>query len=79
MVRVRENYHSELLSRSDRNMNGRLNSEAAGRKTLRTVDFSRMATPHGCGSSHYFLVHDLSQTRPGGGEAGALEPRDNLR
>ena len=39
MVRVRENYHSELLIGNDSKMNGGLNSEAAGRKTLRTVDF----------------------------------------
>src|SRR6266478_849991 len=38
--RVRENYHSGLLIGSDRKMNGALNSEAASRKTLRTVDFS---------------------------------------
>jgi hypothetical protein len=40
VVRVRENYHSGLLIGSDSKMNGRLNSEAASRKTLRTVDFS---------------------------------------
>ena len=39
MVRVRENYHSGLLIGNDSKMNGRLNSEAADRKTLRTVDF----------------------------------------
>jgi hypothetical protein len=51
VVRVRENYHSGLLIGNDSKMNGRLNSEATGRKTLRTVDFSaagqrpRAATP----------------------------------
>jgi len=36
---VRENYHSGLLIGNDSKMNGRLNSEAADRKTLRSVDF----------------------------------------
>jgi hypothetical protein len=40
VVRVRENYHSGLLIRNDNKMNGGLISEAAGRKTLRIVDFS---------------------------------------
>ena len=39
MIRVRENYHSGLLIGNDNKMNGRLNSEAADRKTLRSVDF----------------------------------------
>jgi len=39
VVRVRENYHSGLLLGNDNKMNGALNSEAASRKTLRTVDF----------------------------------------
>ena len=39
MVRVRENYQRGLLIGNDSRMNGRLNSEAAGRKILRAVDF----------------------------------------
>ena len=40
VIRVRENYHSGVLIGSNSKMNGALNSDAAGRKTLRTVDFS---------------------------------------
>src|SRR6202035_2691257 len=50
VVRVRENYHSGLLIGSDSKMNGTLNSEAAGRKILRTVDFSA-AWQSGSGAS----------------------------
>src|ERR1700730_19069545 len=50
VVRVRENYHSGLLIGSDSKMNGGLNSEGAGRKTLRTVDFSA-AWQNGSGAS----------------------------
>jgi hypothetical protein len=45
VVRVRENYRLELLIGSDSKMNGRLNSEAAGHKTLHTVDFSSHESP----------------------------------
>jgi hypothetical protein len=44
VVRVRENYHSGLLIGNDSKMNGGLNSKAAGRKTLRTVDFRALGS-----------------------------------
>jgi hypothetical protein len=42
---VRENYHSGLLIGNDNKMNGRLNSEAAGRKTLHSADFGPHESP----------------------------------
>jgi hypothetical protein len=46
VVRVRENYQPGLLIGNDSKMNGRLNSEGASRKTLRTVHFQgRVAMP----------------------------------
>jgi hypothetical protein len=94
VVRVRENYHSGLLIRNDNKMNGGLISEAAGRKTLRTVDFSRPALPTCERSGWSFvwvkalrltafvvheLVHDLNQALSDGAESGALELRINRR
>jgi hypothetical protein len=55
VVRVRENYRLELLIGSDSKMNGRLNSEAAGHKTLHTVDFSSHESPVQARGRHYFF------------------------
>jgi hypothetical protein len=95
VVRVRENYHSGLLIGNDNKMNGALNSELAGRKTLRTVDFSAGGTaPFECSGWVEFcrvrflrlcafvvhdLVHDLNQALPDGGESGALKLRVDRR
>ena len=61
MVRVRENYHSGLLIGNDSKMNGGLISEAAGRKTLRTVDFRAL------GSVRASTAADTASFEPLGG------------
>jgi hypothetical protein len=94
VVRVRENYHSGLLIRNDNKMNGGLISEAAGRKTLRIVDFSPPALAPFEPSGWCFgwvkvlrltafvvhkLVHDLNQALSDGAESGSLELRIDRR
>ena len=62
MVRLQGNYQAKLLNGNDSKMNGRLISEGAGRKSLRTVDFRAARWRPASGRVHASLCRVLKHT-----------------